>query len=464
MLTLPDTIRHALEKTNQSHVIAAWERLDDAGRKALLEQLTAVDIAGLPRLFALRDEKFALPDPSKILPVPVIPANSPDDAAAKSLGEEALRRGEVAALVVAGGQGSRLGFEHPKGMYPVGPVSRKTLFQIHAEKVLAQSRRYGKAIPLLVMTSPATHAETEAFFKDHKYFGLPPAEVFFFQQGGMPTLDLNTGRLLFEKPGKLFVSPDGHGGTLTALAKSGLLEKMYKRGVHHIFYFQVDNPLVKIADPTFLGHHLKHKSEASSRVVAKRDASERMGVFASVNGRCTIIEYIDLPKDLMTATDANGRLRLWAGSPAIHFFETAFLDRITSGPSQMPFHVARRRSPTSTILETQSSRQRRTPSSSSASSSMRCPSPIAGSLWKPRAEEFAPLKNATGEDSAATVDQALRNLAASWLESAGVKVPRSADGSVTHPLEISPLFALDAQEVKNKVDRRTVLSGPRYFE
>ncbi len=159
---------------------------------------------------------------------PIVPADAPDNAAMRAAGEEALRRGEVAVLVVAGGQGSRLGFEHPKGMYPVGPVSRKSLFQIHAEKVLALGRRYGQQPPLLVMTSPATDAETKEFFAEQRYFGLPKEEVFFFCQGTMPALDLATGKLLLEAPGRLFLSPDGHGGTLTALAKSGLLERLQR--------------------------------------------------------------------------------------------------------------------------------------------------------------------------------------------------------------------------------------------
>src|SRR5207245_878870 len=146
---------------------------------------------------------------------------------------------------------------------------RKSLFQMHAEKVLATQRRYDKPVPFLVMTSPATDAETRQFFAQHNSFGLPPEEVFFFQQGTMPALDLATGKLLMEERGRLFLSPDGHGGTLTALADSGLLDRLKRRGVRHVFYFQVDNPLVKIADPTFLGHHLARRSEASSKVVAK---------------------------------------------------------------------------------------------------------------------------------------------------------------------------------------------------
>src|SRR5262249_19934438 len=162
----------------------------------------------------------------------------------RELGEGALRRGEVAVLLVAGGQGSRLGFDHPKGMFAISPVKDKTLFQIHAEKVLALARRYGRPLPFLIMTSPATDDETPAFLREHTFFGLAPEEVFFFQQGTMPALDMASGKLLMEERGRLFAGPNGHGGTLKALADTGLLRRLEGRGVRHIFYFQVDNPLI----------------------------------------------------------------------------------------------------------------------------------------------------------------------------------------------------------------------------
>src|SRR5262249_44647340 len=223
----------------------------------------------LAELYAIRNKAGATLDVSHVEPVPFVAANAADNAARRSDGEAALRRGEGAALVVAGGQGTRLGLDQAQGMHPIGPGTRKPLFQVHAEKVLATSRRYGKPVPFLVMTSHATHDETVAFFEQERSFGLPREEVFFFQQGTMPALELATGRLLLEAPDRLFLSPDGHGGTLTALATSGLLAKLKARGVKHVFYFQVDNPLVKVADPTFLGHHVHHQAEVSSKVVEK---------------------------------------------------------------------------------------------------------------------------------------------------------------------------------------------------
>src|SRR5262245_36186652 len=256
MPTVPDELRQRLRRHGQEHLLAHWGALDDERRAGLLRQVQALDLDQLTRLYARRAEKAAVPGPERIAPVPVVPHDSPDNAERQRQGEAALRAGEVAVLLVAGGQGSRLNFDHPKGQYPVGPVSGKTLFQVHAEKVLALSRRYAAALPFLIMTSDATHDETVAFFEQNDFFGLPRDEVAFFQQGMMPALDLDTGQLLLEEPHRLFLSPDGHGGTLTALKGSGLLEQMKGRGVRHVFYFQVDNPLVKVADPVFLGHHL----------------------------------------------------------------------------------------------------------------------------------------------------------------------------------------------------------------
>jgi UDP-N-acetylglucosamine/UDP-N-acetylgalactosamine diphosphorylase len=463
-LSVPDDLRQKLRETGQEHVLAWWDDLDIAGHNTLLQQVRGLDLDLLKRLYADRDRAFQVPAPERIAPAPIIPHDSPDNAARRRLGVEALRRGEAAVLLVAGGQGSRLGFEHPKGIFPVGPVSRKTLFQVHAEKVLALGRRYGCRLPFLVMTSPATHAETQEYFAANRSFGLAPDAIHFFCQGTMPALDLATGRLLLEDKGRLFLSPDGHGGTLTALSGSGLLDRMRGQGIRQVFYFQVDNPLVSVADPLFLGHHLAHRAEVSSKVVAKDGPKDRMGVIVLVDGRCSIVEYSDLPDELARQTDANGRLRLWAGSPAIHWFDLDFLDRVTRGPHGMPFHVARKKVP-----HLDESGKVVQPEKENALKFERFifdVLPLAD-RWTVvealRHQEFAPLKNATGADSPQTVARALSNQAADWLEAAGVKVPRDAAGNAAVPLEVGPLFALDAGEFAARVDRTTVIDGPRYF-
>jgi UDP-N-acetylglucosamine/UDP-N-acetylgalactosamine diphosphorylase len=464
MQSVPDDLRRRFRDHGQDHVFRWWDRLADYERRGLVEQARGLDLDLLERLYSQRDHTSAVPPVEKIAPVPVIPANSPDNPRVGALGEKALRRGEVAALVVAGGQGSRLGFEHPKGVFPVAPVTNKTLFQIHAEKVLALRRRFGAAVPLLVMTSQATHDETEAFFTEHQRFGLPPDEVFFFRQGTMPALDLESGKLLMEAPGGLFLSPDGHGGTLTALASSGLLDQLREKGIRHIFYFQVDNPLVKVSDPTFLGWHIDRRAEASSRVLPKLGPDDKLGNFVQVDGRCTIIEYSDLPEDLARQTDENGRLRLWAGSPAIHVFDVDFLGRTTRGAGRIPFHVARKKAP---FLDDSGSMVQPTKENALKFERFIFDVLPLAERWTvvetSRREEFAPLKNATGADSPAAVRQAISDLASDWLEAAGARIPRRPDGGAAVPLEISPLFALDREEFVGKAAGGLAVKGPTYI-
>src|SRR3954451_10166548 len=342
---VPDDLRERLEAHGQTHVLAAWDRLSAEDRAHLAGQLQALDLDLLDRLYGQRNETFAVPAEHRIAPLPTVLPDEPDPEA-RQIGEDAIEAGEVAALVVAGGQGTRLGFDHPKGMYPVGPVSRKSLFQLHAEKVLARGERFGVHIPLLVMTSHATHAETEAFFQKHDYFGLSADDVYFFRQGTMPALDLSTGKLLMEAPGRLFISPNGHGGTLTAMADSGLLGQLGHRGVRHVFYFQVDNPLVKIADPPFLGRHIRARADVSSKVIPKDGPFDKLGNLVLIDGKLSIIEYSDLPVELAEFRDAAGNLRISVGNPAIHILDLEFLERVTEGDAAgLPFHLARKKVP-----------------------------------------------------------------------------------------------------------------------
>ena len=307
MVKVPADILQQLRKTGQEHVLDWWDQLPEGERRELVDQLKGIHFDQLRSLFNQREWAVSLPASEKIQPVPVIRTGTPE---ARQIGEEALRNGEVAVLMVAGGQGSRLGFEKPKGMYPIGlvsnaslfrihaekvlavsrryarpvplflmtsPAKNKSLFQIHAEKVLALGRRYGRPLPFLVMTSPATHGETESFFLQYDCFGLRREDVFLFCQGTLPALDMATGKLLLEKRGRIFTSPNGHGGVLAALADSGLLGWLRRQNVKNIFYFQVDNPLVNIADPIFLGHHLAAEAEVSSKIVRKEGPKDKLG-------------------------------------------------------------------------------------------------------------------------------------------------------------------------------------------
>lgn len=450
-----------LRRAGQELVLRGWDRLTPEQQARLTGQLESLDLDQLARLYALRDQPNVVPDEARIAPI----AAAKLDGSTRKPGEEAMARGEIAVLVVAGGQGTRLGFEQPKGTLPIGPVSGKSLFQIHAEKVLALSRRHGKALPFLVMTSPATHEDTLAFFEHHRCFGLDRASVHFFCQGTMPALDLATGHLLLDGPASLFLAPNGHGGTLLALAESGLLDKLGSQGIRHIFYFQVDNPMVPVCEPALLGHHIQENAEVTTKAIYKNSPLDKLGNLVLVDGRCTIIEYSDLPERLARQVEPDGQLRFRLGSPAVHVFELDFLRRVATGDLRIPFHHARKKVPwwnaeTGHIVK---------PTVENALKfelfifdvlprATRC-----SVVEADRAIEFHPVKNATGPDSPATARQALVDQAAAWLKQAGVWIPREADGKPAVPLEVSPLFALDAEELASKVGRETRIAQATYF-
>jgi UDP-N-acetylglucosamine/UDP-N-acetylgalactosamine diphosphorylase len=444
-----------LQRHGQDHALHGWAELDGATRAELIRQLHAIDFEHLE---SLRTQTAAQPDavPADLEPVPITPAAFTAEEVAR--GVRALRAGAVAALLVAGGQGTRLGVLQPKGTFPTAPLSGASLYQLHAEKVLALSRRYGRPVPLLVMTSPATDGQTRAFFAEHNDFGLAAGQVTFFQQGTMPAVCPTTGRLLLEAPGKLFLSPNGHGGTLTALAESGLLAELAARGVEHVFYFQVDNPLVKVCDPGFIGRHVAAGAEVASKVVAKTDPAEKVGVLVSSGGRCSIIEYTLLPKALAERREPTGELSFRAGNPAIHVFSTHFLERVTrtaagSLPYRLAFKAVAHFDPTAGRTVTPAGKE---PNAIKFERFIFDALPQA-ERWlvveTPRAEEFAPIKNATGADSPETSRAAQLALFADWLRRAGI----DAHG---HPVEVSPLYALDAEELAAKVPAGMVIAGP----
>ena len=438
-MPLPNDLRAELEAHGQGHLAEQAHGLS-------AEQLRAIDLPLVARLFAGREAAQPLPERDKISPPQVIDADQISEAEI-ALGREALERGELAVILVAGGQGTRLGFDAPKGCYPVGPVSGATLFALHARKVLALRRRHGKPVLFLIMTSDATDAATREYFAAENYFGLPADEVIFFRQGTMPAVDLATGRILIEKPGAIALSPDGHGGTLKALDTAGLLELLQSRGVKHLFYFQVDNPLVKVGDAAFLGAHVARRSEASSKCIDKIDAAEKMGVFVDQGGRCAIIEYSDLPKEMAEAIGSDGELLYRAGSPAIHLFDLAFLRRVAADAESLPFHYARKKVPH--LHDEQPERENALKFERFIFDLL----PLAD-RWllvrERRDEEFMPLKNATGADSPETVRLGLIAHAKRQLEDAGCNVmPGIA-------VEVSPLF--------DREFRGGIIAEATYFE
>lgn len=471
---IPDGLKKQLNEAHQEHLLRDWERLDESGREHLQWQIEAIDfplIADLSQRQLQREQSGSDKADTQALrdmasrsgsPGNLIRLRETDDAvrnAARATGERLLHAGKVGAILVAGGQGTRLGFPHPKGMFPIGPVSDRTLFRLFADQLLVRMARAGVTIPYFIMTSDATHEETIAFFREQNFLGLNPDDVYFFQQASLPAVDAATGRILFDGIGQIALSPDGHGGMLAAMQRVGLFEQMKQRGIEHLYYHQVDNAATIVCDPVFLGLHDSRESEMSTKVVAKTSGQEPMGVVVGVDGGTRIIEYSDLPEDLACETDDRGDLRFWAGSTAIHAFRVDFLERMSRDADSLPYHIARKK--VAHIDEAGNPVQPAFPNAWKFERFIFDILPRAKNalvMEVDRATEFLPVKNEKGTDSPDTARAGLRAIAHNWLREAGVECTAEV------PVEISPLYALDCQEFCAKASGTPGITQATVFE
>jgi UDP-N-acetylglucosamine/UDP-N-acetylgalactosamine diphosphorylase len=447
----PDGIIEAYRGAGQGQVFAFADRLPAEALRRLLDEAAEVDLAEIDRLsrsLVTGGAARAL-DLGGLAPAPYerMPSHGGDAAAwaaARSAGEEALRAGRVAAFTVAGGQGTRLGYDAPKGTFPVTPVQGRSLFEVFAAKILAAGRRHGRALHWFIMTSHQNNAATEAFFCEHRHFGLDAARVHFLRQGRMPAVDFS-GKILLETTGSLALSPDGHGGSLRALERSGALDLMASEGVDTLSYFQVDNPLVRCIDPAFIGWHLTRRSQMSSKAVLKAYPLEKLGHFCVLRGKLVVIEYSDLPEAYQREREpSDGSLRYGAGSIAIHVIDREFIRAMARGAGGLPFHRADKKIAT---VDAQG-RALRPEKANGVKFELfvfdaipSAQSPVI--IETERADDFSPVKNAEGVDSPRTsrADQ-LRQFAR-WFKAAGVDVPTDATGLPEMALEVSPLFGYD---------------------
>lgn len=435
-------LRERCAQAGQAHLFEDFASLAPARREAFLDELQSIDFE-LVRAHAalLREPPSAAAAqlaPAPLFPLERDPSEQRKANAAIELGSAQLARGEVGFLVVAGGQASRLGYDGPKGAFPIGPLSDAPLFELFARRILAARRRFGAALPWYVMTSRANDGATRAFFEQHGYFGLEPRDVFFFSQAMAPALDFE-GRILRSGPGEVFLAPNGHGGTLSAFADSGALADAERRGLRRLSYFQVDNPLASLADPLFLGLHELEGARMSSKVVSKRDAAEKVGVIGMIDGCFGCIEYSDLAPQLREARDEHGRLRFRAGNIALHVIDVDFVRDLAGAGLRLPWHVARK---SMSVWEGGQLVTRQGAKFETFVFDALARSPRSVVLEVERTREFSPVKNASGEDSPESTRADLRRLHARWIEAAGLPAaPRASDGL---PLvEIDPLFADD---------------------
>ncbi len=462
----PESLQQKLKQHSQQHVLQFWDQLNSQQRSDLVDQVNDIDLALIDQLIAGEDQK---PDFAAMAaaasPPPAVKSDGTGASwtvqQAHQRGEQALRDGEVGAVLVAGGQGTRLGFDQPKGMFEIGPVSGRTLFQMFADRLQAIATCYGANIPLYIMTSAATDAETRSYFQSNDYLGLNSDDVTIFQQGTMPAVDSATGKLLMSSKSSLALSPDGHGGTVRALHRSGCLDDASKRGIKHFAYFQVDNPLVALCDPELIGHHLMAASEMTTQVVRKRYPMEKVGNVVLIDGKVEIIEYSDLPESAANVLDDDGEIRLWAGNIAVHVIDREFLVRMNESVDALPFHRASKK-----VAFVDPSGQSVTPEEPNAIKFERfifdlLPAANNGFVVESLpSEAFAPVKNANGAptDTPELAMAAISDLHASWLRKAGAKI---ADGV---KVEINPRFALNFDALSGKLPANLTITEDKYFD
>jgi UDP-N-acetylglucosamine/UDP-N-acetylgalactosamine diphosphorylase len=455
-----ENTKKMLEKHNQSHLLAFWDSLDTAQKQCLISQIEQLDLEKIDNWVTDYVKKTASDKiGDNLTPAPFYsyePTGQEQKrkyADAVKLGKELIQQGKVAAFVVAGGQGTRLGFDGPKGDFPISPVKNKTLFQIFAEYIAAASKKYKAIYPWYVMTSPLNHVRTKEIFRSNQYYGLEQEDVFIFQQGTMPNFSPD-GRILLADKANLSCSPDGHGGSLKALYQSRAIEDMKRRGVEYISYFQVDNPLINIFDPLFIGLHALDEAEMSSKALVKTGPYEKVGNFCLADGRLTIIEYSDLPDELAERKNPDGSLTFKLGSIAIHIINRAFVEKLNAHGFSLPMHRALKKIP---HIDGNGEPVKPTePNGVKLETFVFDAVPLASKsiiLETLRPEEFAPTKNATGVDSAVTSRTMMVERAAAWLESAGLNVPKKTDGSIDCLIEIAPSFALYKDDIKDKLNQ-----------
>ncbi len=448
-----EQLKATLQQHDQGHLLAFYEELDDEGREGLVKDLQGIDFEEMTSIFAKSAQKTNL-DCAKMVPIEEELCesfkDSPNIAHYDDLALKAIGSGHVGVLLLAGGQGTRLGVDYPKGMFDIGLPSKKSLYHIQTERILRLERmafdKHGLKghITLYIMTSEHTKAKTENFFKGHDYFGMKAENVVIFEQRMIPTFDFKGRILLQPSKAKVARAPDGNGGLYWALKHEKALEDMERRDIRFLHAYCVDNVLVKVADPTFLGFGIAKGVESANKVVEKIAPEEAVGVVCRVQGAIQVVEYSEIGEDVAKKrTPDNAKLLFNGGNICNHYFTTAFLRKICERHlSDLPHHVAKKKIPSATEAKPE------TPNGIKLEKFVFDAFEFSSSsfaVWEcSRHDEFSPLKNAEGasKDTPTTAKRALLDLHRRYLRQAGAIVDDES------AVEISPLISYAGENLE----------------
>uniref|UniRef100_A0A3B4Z707 UDP-N-acetylglucosamine pyrophosphorylase 1 like 1 n=1 Tax=Stegastes partitus TaxID=144197 RepID=A0A3B4Z707_9TELE len=355
-----EEFKQALESAGQPHVLQFWPELSEDQRDAFLQELAQLDLQGLKAHCEAAAAAVSAPpacldqDMEPLHPDTVGSVRKSDTKSLSEWEEQGLLQiseNRVGVLLLAGGQGTRLGVQYPKGMYNVGLPSSKTLYQIQAERIhkiqeIADSKHGSKCtVPWYIMTSEFTLTPTEKFFKENNYFGLQPSNVIMFEQRMIPAVTFD-GKVILQGKGKIAMAPDGNGGLYQALLDNNVLEDMKKRGVEYLHVYCVDNILVKMADPVFIGFCVSKGADCGAKVVEKAYPAEPVGVVCRVRGVSQVVEYSEIKPETTELRGPDGEFLYSAGNICNHFFTRTFLQDVGEKfKSQLKQHVAIKKVP-----------------------------------------------------------------------------------------------------------------------
>lgn len=470
-----DTLKKHLTVHGQEHLIKFWPELSENEREQLSEEINKLDLAEVNQIFRRSveaskviqqkadDDLKPIPD-SHYESVPAMTREKVEEY--EKIGFEEISDGKVGVLVLAGGQATRLGFGHPKGMYNVGLPSQKTLFQIQAERILRlqqmaaeKTGKHGK-ITWYIMASEHTKVPTAEFFKKHDHFGLNEEDIVYFEQGRLPCFDFD-GKIFLDEKYHLSSAPDGNGGLYRALKTQGVLEDFTKRGVEHLHAHSVDNILIKVADPVLIGYCKSKNADCAAKVVQKSSPSEAVGVVCRVNGHYKVVEYSELTEEASERRNPDGRLTFSAGNICNHYFSAAFLRKICGYESKLKLHLANKKIP---YVDDSGVRQKPTePNGIKIEKFIFDVFEYAENfvcLEVARDVEFSAIKNADAvkKDCPSTAKEDLLRLHRKYIREAGGSIGDDVE------VEISPLLSYGGENIKDLVENRVFTNSPFHLK
>ncbi len=332
-------IKAVLKKYGQEHLLNNFENLDEAHKKELLKEIKGINFELVTSLYdSTKKEKKNTKD--EITPIDYLDKFKLGDKYKyyENIGKKAIKEGELAVVTMAGGQGTRLGHNGPKGTYDIGLDSHKSLFELLSDGIKEEAKKYGVTIPWFIMTSRENNKTTIEFFEKHKYFGYQKDKnIFFFIQGELPMMDTE-GKILIGEDGLIKLAADGHGGIYESLVKTGMTKKMKELGVKWVFIGGVDNCLVKMVDPVLMGVAIDQQVTVACKSVVKANPQEKVGVFCKRNGKPNVIEYTEITEDMAEARDKDGELLYGESHILCNLFSVDAVERMGANP--LPYHVA----------------------------------------------------------------------------------------------------------------------------